>query len=94
MQRRYITVDVFTDKPLAATRLPWCSTPAAVDGADAGDRDRVQLFRDYLVLPPQDKANDAQGPHLHDALGNSVCWPSHVGTAFVLATRAAQAPAD
>jgi len=41
MQRRYVTVDVFTIEPLGAIRSPCARCRRAVDGADAGNRTRV-----------------------------------------------------
>ena len=49
MQRRYITVDVFTDRAFGGNPLAVVLDAGGLStGADAGDRNRVQLFRDDL----------------------------------------------
>ena len=89
MQRRYITVDVFTDRAFGGNPLAVVLDAGAFDGADAGDRHRVQLFRDDLRAAAADPAHDAQVRIF--TVRSEIPFAGHpnVGTAFVLATQAA-----
>ncbi len=94
MQRRYITVDVFTDRAFGGN-------PLAVV-LDAGGLSTVQMqaiatefnySETTFVLPPQDSAHDAQVRIF--TVRSEIPFAGHpnVGTAFVLATQAAKPPA-
>ena len=94
MQRRYITVDVFTDRAFGGN-------PLAVI-LDAGRLSTAQMqaiasefnySETTFVLPPQDPAHDAQVRIF--TVRSEIPFAGHpnVGTAFVLATQAAKPPA-
>ena len=94
MQRRYITVDVFTDRAFGGN-------PLAVI-LDAGGLSTAQMqaiasefnySETTFVLPPQDPAHDAQVRIF--TVNREIPFAGHpnVGTAFVLATQAAKPPA-
>jgi len=94
MQRRYITVDVFTDRAFGGN-------PLAVV-LDAGGLSTAQMqaiasefsySETTFVLPPRDSANDAQVRIF--TVNREIPFAGHpnVGTAFVLATQAAKPPA-
>jgi len=94
MQRRYITVDVFTDRAFGGN-------PLAVI-LDAGGLSTAQMqaiasefnySETTFVLPPQDPAHDAQVRIF--TVRSEIPFAGHpnVGTAFVLATQAARPPA-
>jgi trans-2,3-dihydro-3-hydroxyanthranilate isomerase len=94
MQRRYITVDVFTDRAFGGN-------PLAVV-LDAGGLSTAQMqaiatefnfSETTFVLPPENSANDAQVRIF--TVNREIPFAGHpnVGTAFVLATLAAKAPA-
>jgi trans-2,3-dihydro-3-hydroxyanthranilate isomerase len=94
MQRRYITVDVFTDRAFGGN-------PLAVI-LDAGGLSTAQMqaiasefnySETTFVLPPQDRAHDAQVRIF--TVRSEIPFAGHpnVGTAFVLATQAARPPA-
>ncbi|WP_375763123.1 PhzF family phenazine biosynthesis protein [Bradyrhizobium sp. Pha-3] len=94
MQRRYITVDVFTDRAFGGNPL------AVVLDAEGLSTEAMQTIatefnysETTFVLPPQDKANDAQVRIF--TVRSEIPFAGHpnVGTAFVLASRAAKAPA-
>lgn len=94
MQRRYITVDVFTDRAFGGNPL------AVVLDAEGLSPEQMQAIatefnysETTFVLPPADSANDA---HVRIfTVRSELPFAGHpnVGTAFVLATRAAEAPA-
>ena len=94
MQRRYITVDVFTDRAFGGN-------PLAVI-LDAGGLSTAQMqaiasefnySETTFVLPPQDPTHDAQVRIF--TVNSEIPFAGHpnVGTAFVLATQAARPPA-
>jgi trans-2,3-dihydro-3-hydroxyanthranilate isomerase len=94
MQRRYITVDVFTDRAFGGN-------PLAVI-LDAGGLSTAQMqaiasefnySETTFVLPPQDSTHDAQVRIF--TVNRELPFAGHpnVGTAFVLATQAAKPPA-
>ncbi|MFQ3452757.1 PhzF family phenazine biosynthesis protein [Bradyrhizobium sp. UFLA01-814] len=94
MQRRYITVDVFTDRAFGGNPL------AVVLDAEGLSTEAMQAIatefnysETTFVLPPQDKANDAQVRIF--TVRSEIPFAGHpnVGTAFVLSSRAAKAPA-
>ena len=94
MQRRYITVDVFTDRAFGGNPL---AVVLDAGGLSTSQMQAIATEFNYsettFVLPPQDKANDAQVRIF--TMRSEIPFAGHpnVGTAFVLATRAAQAPA-
>src|ERR1700704_5436880 len=94
MQRRHITVDVFTDRAFGGN-------PLAVI-LDAGGLSTAQMqaiasefnySETTFVLPPQGRAHDAQVRIF--TVRSEIPFAGHpnVGTAFVLATQAAKPPA-
>jgi trans-2,3-dihydro-3-hydroxyanthranilate isomerase len=94
MKRRYITVDVFTDRAFGGN-------PLAVV-LDAGGLSTAQMqviasefnySETTFVLPPRDGAHDAQVRIF--TVNSEIPFAGHpnVGTAFVLATQAAKPPA-
>src|ERR1700719_2938773 len=94
MQRRYITVDVFTDRVFGGN-------PLAVV-LDAGSLSTAQMqaiavefnySETTFVLPPRDAAHDAQVRIF--TVNRELPFAGHpnVGTAFVLATQASKPPA-
>ncbi|MCA6103011.1 PhzF family phenazine biosynthesis protein [Bradyrhizobium australafricanum] len=94
MQRRYITVDVFTDRAFGGNPL------AVVLDAEGLSTEAMQAIatefnysETTFVLPPHDKANDAQVRIF--TVRSEIPFAGHpnVGTAFVLASRTAKAPA-
>jgi trans-2,3-dihydro-3-hydroxyanthranilate isomerase len=94
MQRRYVTVDVFTDRAFGGN-------PLAVV-LDAGSLSTAQMqaiaaefnyAETTFVLPPRDAAHDAQVRIFTATQEVPFAGHPNVGTAFVLATQAARAPA-
>jgi trans-2,3-dihydro-3-hydroxyanthranilate isomerase len=94
MQRRYVTVDVFTDRPFGGNPL------AVVLDAEGLSTDQMQaIAREFnysettFVLPPRDKSHDAE-VRIFMAM-SEIPFAGHpnVGTAFVLASRAKTPPA-
>jgi trans-2,3-dihydro-3-hydroxyanthranilate isomerase len=94
MQRHYITVDVFTDRAFGGN-------PLAVV-LDAGSLSTAQMqaiasefnySETTFVLPPRDPANDAQVRIFTVRSELPFAGHPNVGTAFVLASRAAKPPA-
>lgn len=94
MQRRYITVDVFTDRAFGGNPL---GVVLDAEGLSTEAMQAIATEFNYsettFVLPPQDKVNDAQVRIF--TVRSEIPFAGHpnVGTAFVLASRAAKAPA-
>ena len=94
MQRRYITVDVFTDCAFGGNPLA-----VVLDAGGLSTAQMQAIAREFnysettFVLPPADKANDAQVRIF--TVNREIPFAGHpnVGTAFVLATLAAKPPA-
>src|SRR5712691_6472969 len=93
MQRRYITVDVFTDRAFGGNPL------AVVLDAGGLTTEQMQAIatefnysETTFVLPPADKENDANVRIFTVRSELPFAGHPNVGTAFVLATQAAQAP--
>jgi trans-2,3-dihydro-3-hydroxyanthranilate isomerase len=93
MQRRYITVDVFTDRAFGGNPL------AVVLDAEGLSTEQMQAIatefnysETTFVLPPADSANDANVRIFTVRSELPFAGHPNVGTAFVLATRAAKAP--
>jgi len=94
MQRRYVTVDVFTDRAFGGNPL------AVVLDAEGLSTEQMQAIatefnysETTFVLPPADKANDANVRIFTVHRELPFAGHPNVGTAFVLATQAATAPA-
>src|SRR4249919_1015741 len=94
MQRRYVTVDVFTDRAFGGNPL---AVILDAGGLSTAQMQAIATEFNYsettFVLPPADRANDAQVRIF--TVNYEVPFAGHpnVGTAFVLATRAAKPPA-
>jgi trans-2,3-dihydro-3-hydroxyanthranilate isomerase len=94
MQRRYITVDVFTDRAFGGNPLA-----VVLDAGSLSTAQMQAIAREFnysettFVLPPRDRANDAQVRIF--TVRSEIPFAGHpnVGTAFVLASRAAKPPA-
>jgi trans-2,3-dihydro-3-hydroxyanthranilate isomerase len=94
MQRRYITVDVFTDRAFGGNPL---AVVLDAGGLSTEQMQAVATEFNYsettFVLPPRDSANDAQVRIF--TVNRELPFAGHpnVGTAFVLATLAEKPPA-
>jgi trans-2,3-dihydro-3-hydroxyanthranilate isomerase len=94
MQRRYITVDVFTDRAFGGNPL---AVVLDAGGLTTAQMQAIASEFNYsettFVLPPQDAAHDAQVRIF--TVNREIPFAGHpnVGTAFVLATLAKQPPA-
>src|SRR4029079_10107824 len=94
MQRRYITVDVFTDRAFGGNPL---AVVLDAGGLSTAQMQAIATEFNYsettFVLPPRDPANDAQVRIF--TVNREIPFAGHpnVGTAFVLATLAAKPPA-
>src|ERR1700683_2642220 len=94
MQRRYITVDVFTDRAFGGNPL---AVVLDAQGLATAQMRAIATEFNYsettFVLPPQDPAHDAQVRIF--TVRHELPFAGHpnVGTAFVLATQAATPPA-
>lgn len=94
MKRRYVTVDVFTDRAFGGNPLG-----VVLDAGGLSTAQMQAIAREFnysettFVLPPHDPANDAQVRIF--TVNRELPFAGHpnVGTAFVLATRAAERPA-
>ncbi|MBX9648737.1 MAG: PhzF family phenazine biosynthesis protein [Xanthobacteraceae bacterium] len=94
MQRRYITVDVFTDRAFGGNPLG-----VVLDAGELSTAQMQAIAREFnysettFVLPPADPAHDAQVRIF--TVNREIPFAGHpnVGTAFVLATQAATPPA-
>jgi len=94
MQRRYVTVDVFTDRAFGGNPL---AVVLDAGGLSTAQMQAIATEFNYsettFVLPPQDSAHDAQVRIF--TVNREIPFAGHpnVGTAFVLATQAAKPPA-
>ena len=94
MQRRYITVDVFTDRAFGGNPL---AVVLDAGGLSTAQMQAIASEFNYsettFVLPPQDPTHDAQVRIF--TVNRELPFAGHpnVGTAFVLATQAARPPA-
>lgn len=94
MQRRYITVDVFTDRAFGGNPL---AVVLDAGGLSTAQMQAIATEFNYsettFVLPPQDSANDAEVRIF--TVRSEIPFAGHpnVGTAFVLATLAQKPPA-
>lgn len=94
MQRRYVTVDVFTDRPFGGNPL---AVVLDAEGLSTAQMQAIAREFNYsettFVLPPRDKAHDAEVRIF--TVNSEIPFAGHpnVGTAFVLASRAKAPPA-
>jgi trans-2,3-dihydro-3-hydroxyanthranilate isomerase len=94
MQRRYVTVDVFTDRAFGGNPL---AVVLDAGGLSTAQMQAIASEFNYsettFVLPPHDAANNAQVRIF--TVNQEIPFAGHpnVGTAFVLATQAAKPPA-
>jgi trans-2,3-dihydro-3-hydroxyanthranilate isomerase len=94
MQRRYITVDVFTDRAFGGNPL---AVVLDAGGLSTAQMQAIASEFNYsettFVLPPRDGAHDAQVRIF--TVNSEIPFAGHpnVGTAFVLATQASKPPA-
>src|SRR5215468_5179399 len=94
MQRRYVTVDVFTDRAFGGNPLA-----VVLDSVGLSTQQMQAIAREFnysettFVLPPRDPANDAEVRIF--TVRSEIPFAGHpnVGTAFVLASRAEKKPA-
>src|SRR5471030_3012443 len=93
MQRRYITVDVFTDRAFGGNPL---AVVLDAGGLSTAQMQAIASEFNYaettFVLPPRDGANDAQVRIFTVYAELPFAGHPNVGTAFVLATQAAKPP--
>ena len=94
MQRRYITVDVFTDRAFGGNPL---AVVLDAGGLSTAQMQAIATEFNYsettFVLPPQDQAHDAQVRIFTVRSELPFAGHPNVGTAFVLATLAEKTPA-
>src|SRR5258707_5238935 len=94
MQRRYITVDVFTDRAFGGNQL---AVVLDAGGLSTAQMQAIASEFNYsettFVLPPRDGAHDARVRIF--TVNSEIPFAGHpnVGTAFVLATQASKPPA-
>lgn len=94
MERRYITVDVFTDRAFGGNQLA-----VVLDSGGLSTAQMQAIAREFnyvettFVLPPADRANDAQVRIFTVQTELPFAGHPNVGTAFVLATMAGKPPA-
>jgi trans-2,3-dihydro-3-hydroxyanthranilate isomerase len=94
MQRRYVTVDVFTDRPFGGNPLA-----VVLDAEGLSTEEMQAIAREFnysettFVLPPRDAAHDAEVRIF--TVNSEIPFAGHpnVGTAYVLARRAKTPPA-
>jgi trans-2,3-dihydro-3-hydroxyanthranilate isomerase len=94
MQRRYITVDVFTDRAFGGNPL---AVVLDAGGLTTAQMQAIACEFNYsettFVLPPRDRGHDNQ-VRIFTVMGElPFAGHPNVGTAFVLATQAAKPPA-
>jgi trans-2,3-dihydro-3-hydroxyanthranilate isomerase len=94
MQRRYITVDVFTDRAFGGNPL---AVVLDAGGLSTAQMQAIASEFNYsettFVLPPQDSAHDARVRIFTVRAEIPFAGHPNVGTAFVLATQATKPPA-
>jgi trans-2,3-dihydro-3-hydroxyanthranilate isomerase len=94
MQRRYITVDVFTDRAFGGNPL---AVVLDAGGLSTAQMQAIASEFNYaettFVLPPRDPANDAHVRIFTVRAEIPFAGHPNVGTAFVVATQAAKPPA-
>jgi trans-2,3-dihydro-3-hydroxyanthranilate isomerase len=93
MQRRYITVDVFTDRAFGGNPLA-----VVLDAAGLSTAQMQAIATEFnysettFVLPPRDRANDAEVRIFTPTREIPFAGHPNVGTAFVVAARAERPP--
>jgi trans-2,3-dihydro-3-hydroxyanthranilate isomerase len=93
MQRRYVTVDVFTDRLFGGNPLA-----VVLDAVGLSTAQMQAIAREFnysettFVLPPRDPAHDAEVRIFTPVVELPFAGHPNVGTAFVLAARAASTP--
>src|ERR1700742_4251987 len=94
MQRRYITVDVFTDRAFGGNPL---AVVLDAGGLSTAQMQAIATEFNYaettFVLPPRDAAHDARVRIFTPTREMPFAGHPNVGTAFVLARQAARPPA-
>jgi trans-2,3-dihydro-3-hydroxyanthranilate isomerase len=94
VQRRYVTVDVFTDRPFGGNPL---AVVLDAQGLSTAQMQAIACEFNYsettFVLPPKDAANDAQVRIFTVTTEVPFAGHPNVGTAFVMATQVAKPPA-
>src|SRR4051794_40610579 len=94
MQRRYITVDVFTDRAFGGNPL---AVVLDAGGLSTAQMQAIATEFNYsettFVSPPGDPAHDAQVRIFTTTREIPFAGHPNVGTAFVLASQAAKPPA-
>src|SRR5258708_24027497 len=94
MERRYITVDVLTDRAFGGNPL---AVVVDAGGLSTAQMQAIATEFNYaettFVLPPRDDANDAQVRIFTPKQEVPFAGHPNVGTAFVLATQAQKPPA-
>src|ERR1700739_420014 len=94
MQRRYVTVDVFTDRAFGGNPLA-----VVLDAGGLSTKQMQAIAAEFnysettFVLPPRDSAHDAEVRIFTVTTELPFAGHPNVGTAFVLANRAAKPPA-
>ncbi|MBR0826844.1 PhzF family phenazine biosynthesis protein [Bradyrhizobium manausense] len=89
MQRRYITVDVFTDRAFGGNQLAVVLDPGGLTTAQMqAIATEFNYSETTFVLPPRDKMNDAEVRIFTPVRELPFAGHPNVGTAFVLATLA------
>lgn len=89
MQRRYITVDVFTDRAFGGNQLA-----VVLDAGGLSTREMQVIATEFnysettFVLPPRDNAHDAEVRIFTPVLEIAFAGHPNLGTAFVLASLA------
>jgi len=94
MKRRYVTVDVFTDRMFGGNPLA-----VVLDAGGLSTAQMQAIAKEFnysettFVLPPRDANHDAEVRIF--TVNSEIPFAGHpnVGTAFVLATRADKSPA-
>ena len=93
MQRRYVTVDVFTDRAFGGNPL---AVVLDAEGLSTAQMQAIATEFNYaettFVLPPRDPAHDAHVRIFTPRAEIPFAGHPNVGTAFVLASRAADPP--
>src|SRR3981081_779801 len=91
MQRRYITVDVFTDRAFGGNPL---AVVLDAGGLSTAQMQAIASEFNYsettFVLPPRDAAHDAPVPRFTVTPETPLAGQANAGAAFVLATQAAR----
>jgi trans-2,3-dihydro-3-hydroxyanthranilate isomerase len=94
MQRRYITVDVFTDRAFGGNPL---AVVLDAGGLTTAQMQAIAVEFNYsettFVLPPRERSHDAQVRIFTVTREIPFAGHPNVGTAFVVATQAATPPA-